>query len=273
MSSIISTLDDINFYVYVYVGLTELVIGTIGNALTVILFGQAPLRATRSALTIIVLAILNTIYLDFAITLRVMAGIRRQNDTTFGSDVLCRFFLFVLYGCATTIVGLLVCIAHRQVSVLLPTSLETCVEHQEGLAHSHCSHPSDCHVAQYAVPYSRKERGHQSCNGRHGMHDPQSGSHTLLGKKFPFAETPKSHFPSPYETGLLSSACTDNVATLAVALDLRLTDHQEHSHCQTSLESSRTANDSNPPFANHGGHLLSRAIRLEFAVSRTATRK
>ena len=111
MSSIISTLDDINFYVYVYVGLTELVIGTIGNALTVILFGQAPLRATRTALTIIVLAILNTIYLDFAITLRVMAGIRRQNDTTFGSDVLCRFFLFILYGCATAIVGLLVCIA------------------------------------------------------------------------------------------------------------------------------------------------------------------
>ena len=111
MSSIISTLDDINFYMYVYIGLTELVIGTIGNALTVIVFSQAPLRTARTASTLIVLAILNTIYLNFAVILRVMAGIRRQNDTTFGSDVLCHFFYCVLNGSASAIVALLAWIA------------------------------------------------------------------------------------------------------------------------------------------------------------------
>ena len=49
MPSIIIPLEDITFYMYVYAGLTELVIGTIGNALTVIVFGQAPLRTTRTA--------------------------------------------------------------------------------------------------------------------------------------------------------------------------------------------------------------------------------
>ena len=111
MSSIISTLDDINFYIYVCVGLTELVVGTIGNALTVIVFGQAPLRTARTASTLIVLAILNTIYLDLAVILRVMAGLRRQTDTTLGSDVLCHFFYFLLNGSASGIVALLAWIA------------------------------------------------------------------------------------------------------------------------------------------------------------------
>jgi hypothetical protein len=123
MSSIISTLDDINFYIYVYVGLTELVIGTIGNVLTVIVFGQAPLRTARTASTLIVLAILNTIYLDFAVILRVMAGIRRQNDTTFGSDVLCRFFYFLLNGSASAIVALLAWIAFDRYENTLDTAL------------------------------------------------------------------------------------------------------------------------------------------------------
>ena len=74
---------------------------------------------------------------------------------------------------------------------------------------------------------------------------------------------------SPCETGLLSTACADRSAAIAVALGLRLADHQEHSNCQTSLESSRTANDSNSARANHGGRVLSHAFRLKFAVSRT----
>ena len=90
----ITTLDDINFYVYAYIGLIELVAGTVGNILTVI-----------------VLAILNTIYLDFAVSLRVLAGLRRQNDTTFGSDVLCHFFYFVLNGSVSAIMTLLAWIA------------------------------------------------------------------------------------------------------------------------------------------------------------------
>ena len=60
---------------------------------------------------LIVLAILNTIYLDFAVTLYVMASLGHPTDTTFGCDVLCRIYFFVLNTSSNAIVGLLVCIA------------------------------------------------------------------------------------------------------------------------------------------------------------------
>ena len=111
MSSVADTLDNMNFYIYVYAGLVELVVGTLGNALTILVFCQAPLRSTRTAPTLIVLAILNTIYLDLAVTLRVIAGIRRQTDTTLGIEFICRIFYFALNGSINAALALLSWIA------------------------------------------------------------------------------------------------------------------------------------------------------------------
>ena len=111
MSSVTDILDSLNFYIYVYAGLIELVVGTLGNALTIIVFSQAPLRSTRTAPTLIVLAIMNIIYLDFAVTLRVIAGTRRQSDATLGIELLCRIYYFVLNSSTSTVLGLLSWIA------------------------------------------------------------------------------------------------------------------------------------------------------------------
>ena len=111
MSTVSATLDNINFYIYVYVGLIELAVGTIGNALTIIAFSQAPLRSTRTAPVLILIAILNTIYLDFAVTLRSIAGTRHQTDSTLGSEFLCRIFYFVLNSSMDAALGLLSLVA------------------------------------------------------------------------------------------------------------------------------------------------------------------
>jgi len=95
MSSLINTLNSISLNIYIYVGFFELVIGTVGNALTIIVFSQAPLRSTRTAPCIIAVAVVNMIFLNYALISRAIAATHGQFDYTFGSDILCavRYFL------------------------------------------------------------------------------------------------------------------------------------------------------------------------------------
>jgi hypothetical protein len=94
MSSLINTLNSISLNIYIYVGLVELVVGTVGNALTILVFSQAPLRSTRTVPCIIVLAIVNMIFLNYALISRAIAATHGRFDYMFGSNVLCvaRYF-------------------------------------------------------------------------------------------------------------------------------------------------------------------------------------
>jgi multisubunit Na+/H+ antiporter MnhB subunit len=78
-----------------YVGLVELVVGTVGNGLTIIVFSQAPLRSTRTVPCIIVLAVVNIIFLNYILISRAIAATNGRFDYTFGSNILCavRYFL------------------------------------------------------------------------------------------------------------------------------------------------------------------------------------
>jgi hypothetical protein len=89
MSSLINTLNSISLNIYIYVGLVELVVGTVGNGLTIIVFSQAPLRSTRTVPCIITLAVVNIIFLNYALISRTIAATRGRLDYMFGSNILC----------------------------------------------------------------------------------------------------------------------------------------------------------------------------------------
>ena len=123
MSSLPALLDDISTYISISVGIIELVIGNVGNLLAIVLFNQYPFSSTRASLILIVIALLATIYLDLAVVLRVLAGFRRQPDTTFGSDVLCRLFLFVLLTTILSLLTLLVLVSIDRYEFVLVVEL------------------------------------------------------------------------------------------------------------------------------------------------------
>jgi multisubunit Na+/H+ antiporter MnhB subunit len=111
MSSSIDTLNSISLKIPIYVGFTELVVALVGNGLTIIIFRKNPLRSTRTAPCIMILAIMNIIYLTLGLLTRGIASLRNQFDTTFGNDILCRFRSFIAYTCITIIMSLLSWIA------------------------------------------------------------------------------------------------------------------------------------------------------------------
>jgi multisubunit Na+/H+ antiporter MnhB subunit len=97
MSSLINTLNNISLNIYIYVGLVELVVGTVGNVLTIIVFSQAPLRSTRTMPCIIALAVVNIIFLNYALISRAIVAIYGRFDYTFGSNILCAVRYFIPY--------------------------------------------------------------------------------------------------------------------------------------------------------------------------------
>jgi hypothetical protein len=97
MSSLINTLNNISLNIYIYVGLVELVVGTVGNGLTIIVFSQAPLRSTRAVPCIITLAVVNIIFLNYILISRAIAATNGRFDYTFGSNILCVARYFIPY--------------------------------------------------------------------------------------------------------------------------------------------------------------------------------
>jgi hypothetical protein len=111
MSSLIDTLNNISLKIPIYVGFTELVVALVGNGLTIMIFRKNPLRSTRTAPCIMILAIMNIIYLTHGLLTRGIAALHNQFDATFGNDILCRFRSFMPYTCVTIIMSLLSLIA------------------------------------------------------------------------------------------------------------------------------------------------------------------
>ena len=95
MSSLIDTLNNISFIIYLYVGVVEEVASTVSNGLTIMVFSRAPLRATRTSLSVITLAVMNMLFLSYALISRAIAAAYRQFDFTFGNSILCaaRYFI------------------------------------------------------------------------------------------------------------------------------------------------------------------------------------
>jgi hypothetical protein len=95
MSSLINTLNSISLNIYIYVGLVEVVVGTVGNGLTIIVFSQAPLRSTRTVPCIIAVAVVNIIFSNYVLISRAIVATYGGFDYTFGSNMLCavRYFL------------------------------------------------------------------------------------------------------------------------------------------------------------------------------------
>ena len=103
MDSVVFILTEVNYYFYMIIGFIELLIGTIGNLLVVILFSQQPLRSAPTAPTLITVAVLGTIYLDFITILRFTAGLVHQPNITFDNDIICRLYHFLLNTCANAL--------------------------------------------------------------------------------------------------------------------------------------------------------------------------
>jgi hypothetical protein len=97
-TTLTATITEITLNIYIYAGITVLVIGSIGNMLTVLIYSQNPLRSTRTAPYIILLAILNTIFLNGNIIPRSIVSIWRQSDTAFGQDIVCRLRSLILWS-------------------------------------------------------------------------------------------------------------------------------------------------------------------------------
>jgi multisubunit Na+/H+ antiporter MnhB subunit len=111
MSSSIDTFNNISLKIPIYVGFTELVVALVGNGLTIMIFREKPLRSTRTAPCMMILAIMNTIYLTHALLTRGIAALHNQFDATFGNDILCRFRSFMPYTFVTIIMSILSWIA------------------------------------------------------------------------------------------------------------------------------------------------------------------
>ena len=105
-SSVINDLNITAFNIYFYVGLVELLTGIVGNTLTIFIFNQAPLHSTRTASSLVVLAVLNIAYLSYGLIPVIIIGLWRQTDITFGQDIFCRFRFIIAYTLTTSIVSL-----------------------------------------------------------------------------------------------------------------------------------------------------------------------
>ena len=84
-------------------GCVELVVGKIGNGLTIMVFSQAPLRSTRTVPCIIALAVVNIIFLNYTLVSRVIAGSHGVFDITFGRNILCATRYFIPYTSMTIV--------------------------------------------------------------------------------------------------------------------------------------------------------------------------
>ena len=107
MSSLIDTLNNVSLNMSIYAGFIEWVAGNVGNGITIILFCGGPLRATRTAPFIMVLATLNIIYLNHSLLPKGISAVNRSFDGTFGNEILCIFRYFVPYSFITLIFSLL----------------------------------------------------------------------------------------------------------------------------------------------------------------------
>ena len=107
MSSLIDTLNNVSLNMSIYAGFIEWVAGNAGNGITMILFCDGPLRATRTAPFIMVLATLNIIYLNHSLLPKGISAVNRSFDGTFGNEILCIFRYFVPYSFITLIFSLL----------------------------------------------------------------------------------------------------------------------------------------------------------------------
>jgi hypothetical protein len=116
MSSLIPTLMEITRNLHIFLGPTVVILGTVGNVLTLLVYSQNPLRSTRTAPYIMLLAVLSTIYLDSNVIPRFFVTIWRQTDTAFGYDIVCRVRSLVLWSCVTVIMLLLSCLAFDRYS-------------------------------------------------------------------------------------------------------------------------------------------------------------
>lgn len=103
MATLAATLNEITYHFYIYAGIFVVVIGTVGNTLTIVIYSQNPLRSTRTAPYTILLAILSTIFLDGNVVPRIIVNIWHQTDTAFGQDIVCRLRSVVLWSCVTII--------------------------------------------------------------------------------------------------------------------------------------------------------------------------
>ena len=119
MSSAIPTLQEINRNVYIYGGPTVVILGTVGNILTLLVFSQNPLRSTRTAPYIMLLAVLSTIYLDCNVIPRFLVTLWRQTDTAFGYDIVCRLRSLILWSCVTVVMLLLPYLAFDRYSYFM----------------------------------------------------------------------------------------------------------------------------------------------------------
>jgi len=106
MSSTIDTFNNITLKIIIYVGFTELVAAIVSNGLTIMIFRQDPLRSTRTAPCLMILAIMNMIYLSHSLLTRGIAALHNQFDATFGNDIACRFRSFMPYSCITIILSI-----------------------------------------------------------------------------------------------------------------------------------------------------------------------
>ena len=103
MLSVTFTMKEIILNIYTYVGTIEIVLGTIGNILTLLIYRQDPLRSTRTAPYIMILAVLNTIFLNGNAIPRLIVSVWREYDTTFGSEFVCPLRTTILWTCLTVI--------------------------------------------------------------------------------------------------------------------------------------------------------------------------
>ena len=101
MSSTVTIVREVMLNMYIYVGMIEVTLGTIGNILTMIIFTQNPLRSTRSAPFLIFLSLLNLIYLDLNVFPNIIVNYWGQSDSSFGSDVICILRTWFLWTCIT----------------------------------------------------------------------------------------------------------------------------------------------------------------------------
>ena len=119
MSSLIPTLQEAKRNAYIYLGSTVVILGTVGNLLTLLVYSQHPLRSTRTAPYIMLLAVLSTIFLDCNVVPRVYVTLWRQSDTAFGYDIVCRLRSLILWSCVTVIMLLLPYLAFDRYSYFM----------------------------------------------------------------------------------------------------------------------------------------------------------
>ena len=101
MSTLAATIAELTLNIYIYAGITVVSVGTIGNLMTILIYSRSPLRSTRTAPYIILLAILGTLFLNGNIIPRTIISLWRQSDTAFGQDIVCRVRSLILWSSVT----------------------------------------------------------------------------------------------------------------------------------------------------------------------------